>query len=160
MVDIGNATPNVTQGTVVALDQSITASDGISSEQLSGLIQTDAPISPGDSGGPLVNSAGQVVGMITAGHTSSPRQTTSTVGYAIPGVGAEGFRARNRAGDRRGRRRLPMSPLAVHAASWPHRGDRPRMIAQPGVLLKEPYALTDAAGAPPAERAILRALGR
>jgi len=88
LVAIGNAlgqgTPNVTQGTVVALDQSITASDGTSSEQLSGLIETDAPISPGDSGGPLVNSAGQVVGMITAGQTSSPRQTTSTVGYAIP----------------------------------------------------------------------------
>src|SRR5499427_10046014 len=77
LVAIGNAlgkgTPNVTQGTVVALDQSITATDGTSSEQLSGLIQTDAPISPGDSGGPLVNSASQVVGMITAGQTSSPR---------------------------------------------------------------------------------------
>src|SRR5262252_10205486 len=92
LVAIGNAlgkgTPNVTQGTIVALDQSITATDGTSSEQLSGLIQTDAPISPGDSGGPLVNSAGQVVGMITAGETSSPRQTTSTVGYAIPATGA------------------------------------------------------------------------
>src|SRR5215471_5438486 len=92
LVAIGNAlgqgTPNVTQGTVVALDQSITASDGTSSEQLSGLIETDAPISPGDSGGPLVNAAGQVVGMITAGQTSSPRQTTSTVGYAIPATGA------------------------------------------------------------------------
>ncbi len=88
LVAIGNAlgqgTPSVTQGAVTALDQSITASDGSSSEQLSGLIQTDVPISPGDSGGPLVNSAGQVVGMITAGETSSPRQTTSTVGYAIP----------------------------------------------------------------------------
>lgn len=51
-------------------------------------------------------------------------------------------------------------PFTVHAASWPHRGDRPRMMAQPGVFLKVPYALTDAAGAPPVERAILRALGR
>ncbi len=88
LVAIGNAlgqgTPNVTQGTIMALYQSITATDGTSSQQLSDLIQTDAPISPGDSGGPLVNSAGQVVGMITAGQTSSPRQTTSTVGYAIP----------------------------------------------------------------------------
>ena len=88
LVAIGNAlgqgTPSVTQGTITALDQSITASDGASSEQLSDLIQIDAPISPGDSGGPLVNSAGQVVGMITAGETSSPRQSTSTVGYAIP----------------------------------------------------------------------------
>lgn len=51
-------------------------------------------------------------------------------------------------------------PFVVHAASWPHRGDRPRMIAQPGVFLKEPYALTDATGAPPVECAILRGLGR
>lgn len=89
VVAIGNAlgqggTPSVSQGTITALDQSVTASDGTSSEQLSGLIQSDAPISPGDSGGPLVNSAGQVVGMITAAQTSGPRQTTSTVGYAIP----------------------------------------------------------------------------
>jgi hypothetical protein len=34
------------------------------------------------------------------------------------------------------------------------------MLAQPGVFLKEPYSLTDAAGAPPVERAILHALGR
>ncbi len=51
-------------------------------------------------------------------------------------------------------------PFAVHAASWPHSGDRPRMMAQPGVFLKEPYGLTDVAGAPPVEGAILRALGR
>jgi len=44
--------------------------------------------------------------------------------------------------------------------SWPHRGDRPRMLAQPGVFLKEPYGLTDVAGAPPVEHAILRALRR
>src|SRR5215472_1511159 len=50
-------------------------------------------------------------------------------------------------------------PFVVHAASWPHRGDRPRMLAQPGVFLKEPYGLTDVAGAPPVEHAILRALG-
>jgi serine protease Do len=32
----------------------------------------------------LVNSAGQVIGMITAGESQGFRQTTSTVGYAIP----------------------------------------------------------------------------
>jgi S1-C subfamily serine protease len=87
---IGNAlgqggTPTVTQGSITALDQSITASTGgRGAEQLTGLIQSDAPISPGDSGGPLVNAAGQVVGMITAGESQGFRQTTSTVGYAIP----------------------------------------------------------------------------
>jgi S1-C subfamily serine protease len=90
VVAIGNAlgqggAPAVTQGSVTALDQSITASsDNGTSEQLSGLIQSDAPISPGDSGGPLVNSAGQVIGMITAGQAQGFRQTTSTVGYAVP----------------------------------------------------------------------------
>jgi S1-C subfamily serine protease len=90
VIAIGNAlgqggTPNVTEGSVTGLDRSITASDGTgSAEQLSGLIQSDAPISPGDSGGPLVNSAGQVVGMITAGSTDRFSQRTSTVGFAIP----------------------------------------------------------------------------
>ena len=90
VVAIGNAlgqggAPNVTQGTITALNQSITASDGSgSSEQLTGLIQSDASISPGDSGGPLVNRAGQVVGMITAGSVGRFRQATSRVGFAIP----------------------------------------------------------------------------
>jgi S1-C subfamily serine protease len=90
VVAIGNAlgqggTPTATQGSVTALDQSITASTGANSaEQLNGLIQSDAPISPGDSGGPLVNKAAQVIGVITAGESQGYRQSTATVGYAIP----------------------------------------------------------------------------
>ncbi len=88
VVAIGNAggaggTPSVTEGTIVALGQSITASDGSSSEQLTDMIQTDASIAPGDSGGALVNSAGQVVGMITAGQSTSDNSATN-VGFAIP----------------------------------------------------------------------------
>jgi S1-C subfamily serine protease len=89
VVALGNAlgaggTPSETEGTITALDQTITASEGRGvSEQLSGLIQSDAPISPGDSGGPLVNSAGDVVGMITAGETQGFRNANSTIGYAI-----------------------------------------------------------------------------
>ena len=73
IVALGNAlgaggSPSVTSGSVIALNQTITASEGGGqSEQLSGMIQSDAPISPGDSGGPIVNSAAQVIGMITAG---------------------------------------------------------------------------------------------
>jgi S1-C subfamily serine protease len=97
VVAIGNAfgqggAPSVTEGSITALDQSITASDGpgsANSEQLNGMIQTDASISPGDSGGALVNDSGQVVGMITAGQTRGfRRQASSSVGFAIPAASA------------------------------------------------------------------------
>ena len=90
IVALGNAlgqggTPDVSQGSITAVDQTITASEGGSkSEQLNGLLQSDATIYPGDSGGPLVNSAGQVVGMITAGDVQGFRSSASTVNYAIP----------------------------------------------------------------------------
>jgi S1-C subfamily serine protease len=93
---LGNAegkggTPSVAPGTVTALNQSITASDELSnvSEQLTGLIETNAPIQPGDSGGSLVNSYGQVIGMDTAAGSSDQTQgqsstATATQAYAIP----------------------------------------------------------------------------
>ena len=88
VVGLGNAggkggTPSVAPGTVTALNQSITASDegGGSSEQLSGLIETNADIQPGDSGGPLVNSYGQIIGMDTA---------ASSAGSQVGGNGGSG----------------------------------------------------------------------
>jgi S1-C subfamily serine protease len=96
VVALGNAggkggTPSVASGTVTGLNQSITASDELSgvSEQLTGLIQTNADIQPGDSGGSLVNSYGQVVGMDTAASSgysfqSPGSQATATQAYAIP----------------------------------------------------------------------------
>ena len=96
VVALGNAggkggTPSVAAGTVTALNQSITAADDLSgvSEQLTGLIETNADIQPGDSGGSLVNSYGQVIGMDTAASSSGTR-TQSQSGqapeqaYAIP----------------------------------------------------------------------------
>jgi len=108
VVGLGNAggvggAPSVAAGTVTALNQSITASDegSSSSEQLSGLIETNADIQAGDSGGPLVNSHGQVIGVDTAassgssdpfggfggsgdnGSSNSGQQTT-TQAFAIP----------------------------------------------------------------------------
>ncbi|MGA8922323.1 MAG: trypsin-like peptidase domain-containing protein, partial [Candidatus Dormiibacterota bacterium] len=77
--------PRATSGSVTALDQTITASEGgAKSEQLTGMVQSDATIWPGDSGGPLVNAASQVVGMITAGEAQGFRSTSSTIAYAIP----------------------------------------------------------------------------
>jgi S1-C subfamily serine protease len=77
----------VATGQVTALGQTITASDetGNSTETLSGMIQTNAPIQPGDSGGPLINSNGQVVGMDTAasGGRHGP-QPGAVESFAIP----------------------------------------------------------------------------
>jgi S1-C subfamily serine protease len=90
VVAIGNAlgkggTPTATEGSVTALNQAITAGGGSGSpEHLTRLIETDATIAPGDSGGPLVNSAGQVVGMITASaRVGRFRPSSSNQGYAI-----------------------------------------------------------------------------
>ncbi len=95
VVALGNAggkggTPSVAAGTVTALNQSITASDEGSgnSEQLTGLIETNANIQPGDSGGSLVNSYGQVIGMDTAASSGTQLQSqsgqTAVQAYAIP----------------------------------------------------------------------------
>ena len=95
VVALGNAegkggTPSVVAGKITGLNAAITASDEGSgtSEQLSGLIRHNAPIQPGDSGGPLVNTAGQVIGIDTAGSSSSSpyqaAQTTATQAFAIP----------------------------------------------------------------------------
>jgi S1-C subfamily serine protease len=90
---IGNAggvggTPSVARGSVVALNQSITAGDSLdgSSEQLAGLIQTDADIQPGDSGGPLVDSAGRVIAMDTAASSGFAFNSAAgqVEGFAIP----------------------------------------------------------------------------
>ncbi len=53
-------------------------------------------------------------------------------------------------------------PFLVHAASWPHRGRFPRMIAQPGVALLGQYALAPGPRdqPPPVEQAILDGLAR
>jgi S1-C subfamily serine protease len=81
--------PSTAQGTIQGLDKSIQASDEGSdtTENLKGMIETNAPIAAGDSGGPLVNGSGQVVGMDTAANTSSGEfggYDQSTTGFAIP----------------------------------------------------------------------------
>jgi S1-C subfamily serine protease len=85
VVALGNAggkggTPSVATGTVTALNQSITAGDegSGSTENLTGMIETNANIQPGDSGGPLVNADGQVIGIDTAASTSSETPSSGT----------------------------------------------------------------------------------
>ncbi len=80
-------TPSVAAGHITGLGQSITAYDDVTgtSENLTGLIQTDAAIQPGDSGGPLVDSQGRVIGMDTAASSGVHFQSdASTAGFAIP----------------------------------------------------------------------------
>jgi S1-C subfamily serine protease len=95
VVGIGNAggtggTPSAAGGTVTALNQAITASDDGdgTSEQLTGLIETNADIQAGDSGGSLVNTAGAVIGIDTAASAGfsfqSSGQSAGNQGYAIP----------------------------------------------------------------------------
>jgi S1-C subfamily serine protease len=98
VVAIGNAegaggTPSYAAGSVLALKQSLTASDSQAangSESLSDMIEVNANIQPGDSGGPLVNSKGKVIGIDTAAASAGGgfgfQNFTSTVSqaYAIP----------------------------------------------------------------------------
>jgi putative serine protease PepD len=71
----------VTAGIVSAVDREVSESGG---SDMSGLIQTDAPINAGNSGGPVVNSAGQVVGITVAIATTSEDGGNIGVGFAIP----------------------------------------------------------------------------
>ncbi len=112
VVALGNAlgkggTPSVAPGKVTGTGRAITASDedAGNSEQLKGLIQTNAGIQPGDSGGPLVNTQGQVVGMDTAASTGisttgvgTTSDQTATQAFAIPITEAASIAAQIEAG--------------------------------------------------------------
>jgi len=83
VITIGNALGEfrntVSAGVISGLKRSITASGGGTTEELSGIIQTDAAINPGNSGGPLVNLAGQVIGVNVAMASGA-----ENIGFAIP----------------------------------------------------------------------------
>lgn len=49
-------------------------------------------------------------------------------------------------------------PFLVHRATWPHRGSRPRAVAQPAVALLRPFTL-DGIDPRPVEQAVLAGLG-
>jgi putative serine protease PepD len=80
VVAIGNAldlgdSPTVTTGIISALDRTLQENPTVT---LRGLIQTDAAINHGNSGGALVNSAGELVGINSAGIPDA-----QNIGFAI-----------------------------------------------------------------------------
>lgn len=84
VIAIGNALGEfrntVSTGVISGLSRSIVAGRvGVGSEQLVGVIQTDASINSGNSGGPLLNIAGQVIGINTA-----IAQNAQNIGFALP----------------------------------------------------------------------------
>jgi S1-C subfamily serine protease len=88
---VGNAggvggTPSAAQGSVVALNQTLTASNenGANAETLTGMIEINAAVVAGDSGGPLYDSHDKVVGMDTAASSDFGYGGGQTTAYAIP----------------------------------------------------------------------------
>jgi S1-C subfamily serine protease len=103
VVALGNAggqggAPSAVAGTVVALNQTVNATDTLTgaNETLGGLIQASAAIRPGDSGGPMVNGAGQVIGMNTA--ATDNYKMSGGQGFAIPIGTAMGVAGQIRSG--------------------------------------------------------------
>jgi len=78
---LGTFTDSVTSGIVSGMNRSITVGDSTSNftEDLTGLIQTDAAINPGNSGGPLLDANGSVIGVVTAASSSA-----QDMGFAVP----------------------------------------------------------------------------
>jgi len=85
-IAIGNALGEfrntVSVGVISGLGRSVVASSdffGSQTEQLEGVIQTDAAINPGNSGGPLLNLSGEVIGINVA-----VAQGAQSIGFALP----------------------------------------------------------------------------
>lgn len=83
VIAIGNAlgeyNNSVSVGIISGLDRTIQASGGGITEELKGVIQTDAAINPGNSGGPLITLGGEVVGINVATAIGS-----NSISFSIP----------------------------------------------------------------------------
>jgi len=72
---------SLSAGVVSGLNRTVPIAGG---QTLDGLIQFDAAVNPGNSGGPLLNSAGQVVGIVTALANPSQEKFFVGLGFAVP----------------------------------------------------------------------------
>jgi 2-alkenal reductase len=69
----------LTSGIISALHRRLPTA---TSHEISGVIQTDAPINPGNTGGPLLDSAGRLIGVNSA--IISGSGASAGIGFAIP----------------------------------------------------------------------------
>jgi serine protease Do len=78
---LGQFSNTVTKGIISGLKRNVTAGSSSTgmSEQLSNIIQTDAPINPGNSGGPLLDLDGNVIGINVA-----MAQGAENIAFSIP----------------------------------------------------------------------------
>lgn len=77
---LGEFSHSVSRGIISGVKRDIVAGSGFGdSEQLKGIIQTDAAINFGNSGGPLIDLEGNVIGINTA-----VAQGAQSIGFAIP----------------------------------------------------------------------------
>ena len=72
---------SLSAGVVSGLNRTVPISNA---QTLHGLIQFDAAVNPGNSGGPLLNSAGQIVGIVTALANPAQEGFFVGIGFAIP----------------------------------------------------------------------------
>ncbi len=113
---LGEFANSASAGIVSGLNRSIT----VESENLTGLIQTDAAVNPGNSGGPLIDAAGNVIGVVTASSGSAQgisfaipiAAATSMIQAAIAGQPA-GLATRHLAATRGSRADLAAAAFAV-----------------------------------------------
>ncbi|MBV8746586.1 MAG: trypsin-like peptidase domain-containing protein [Xanthobacteraceae bacterium] len=70
---------SLTAGVISALKRRLPTDAG---HDITNVIQTDAAINPGNSGGPLLDSAGRLIGLMTA--ILSPSGSNAGIGFAIP----------------------------------------------------------------------------
>jgi S1-C subfamily serine protease len=74
-----------TYGIVSALNRAASEAPSGPAGELTGLIQTSAPLNPGNSGGALLDLQGQLIGIPTLSATDSETGTAANgIGYAIP----------------------------------------------------------------------------
>jgi S1-C subfamily serine protease len=116
---------------VSALNQTVNAEDSLtgSSEEVNGLIEVAAPVRPGDSGGPLVNSAGQVIGVVTAASVNF-QMGPAGKGFAIPINDAMAVAGQIRSGAPSGTVHIgPPALLGVGVSTQPRNG--------PGIIVRD-----------------------